>query len=93
MKDVGDVVWTEKAQGDDYFPAVVHFDMDLCFVLRQRQELSRESLIQQGQPDEVIEQSGEITRKFFWVFPFIGIAAYALFGAIVGAIGASVFKK
>jgi hypothetical protein len=56
-------------------------------------ELSRESLIEKGQPDEVIQQSEEITRNFFWIFPVVGIAAYALFGAVVGAIGASVFKK
>jgi hypothetical protein len=56
-------------------------------------ELTRDSMIEQGQDPAVIEQSEEFTRKLFWVFPLIGLAANAVFGAVVGAVGASLFKK
>ena len=56
-------------------------------------ELARENMIEQGQDPDVIDQSEEWTRKLFWVFPIVAIAANALFGAVVGAIGANVFKK
>ena len=56
-------------------------------------EVSRQGMIEQGQDQNVIEQAEEFTRKFFWVFPFIAIVANVLFGAIVGGIGANVFKK
>ncbi len=56
-------------------------------------EMSRQSLIEQGQDQDIIEMSEEFTRKFFWAFPVIAIVANSLFGAVVGAIGANVFQK
>ena len=56
-------------------------------------ELSKQTMIDQGRDEAVIEQSEVFTRKFFWAFPVIGIVANALFGAVIGAIGAHLFKK
>lgn len=55
-------------------------------------EVSRRNLIEQGQGQNIIEQSEEFTRKFFWAFPVLAVVANALFGSVVGAIGAIVFK-
>lgn len=56
-------------------------------------ENTERMLTEQGQEPEIIEQSVEMTRNFFWAFVGVGLAAFALFGAVVGAIGANVFKK
>lgn len=56
-------------------------------------EMTRENMVEQGQNPEVIDQAVEFTRNFFWAFALLGVVANGLFGAIVGAIGASVFKK
>lgn len=63
------------------------FDVDAII------EMTRNQMVEQGQDPETIDQATEITRKFFWGFAAMGIVANALFGAIVGAIGATLFKK
>lgn len=63
------------------------FDVDAII------EVQRETMAKQGQDPQVMEQAEGFTRRFFWLFPIIGIVANALFGAIVGAIGATLFKK
>lgn len=63
------------------------FDVEAIVANAERQ------MIEQGQEQEVIDQSVEFTRNFFWAFVGVFTGVYALFGAIVGAIGANVFKK
>jgi hypothetical protein len=56
-------------------------------------DMARQNMVNQGQDPEIIDQATEMTRKFFWAFALVGLVANAVFGAIVGAIGASFFKR
>lgn len=63
-------------------------------MLEKGMEIGRQSMEDRGMSEEDIEQGMEMTRKFFGVFMFLGIAVgYLFFGAILSLIAAAIPKK
>lgn len=62
------------------------FDVDAIM------ELSRESMVNQGMSDEEIDRGIDMARQYYPAFVAAAAVVYALIGAVVGAIGANVFK-
>lgn len=62
------------------------FDVDAVM------EITRNSMLDRGSSEEEIDTAVGMIRQYFFLFSLIAIVAYGLFGAVVGAIGASVFK-
>lgn len=55
-------------------------------------ELTEDSMINRGSSQEEIDQAIGFMRQFYFVFVGVAVVAYGVLGAVVGAIGANVFK-
>ncbi|HEX9659492.1 MAG TPA: hypothetical protein VGA18_04290 [Rhodothermales bacterium] len=56
-------------------------------------EMTQESMVDSGSSQAEIDQAIGFMREFFFVFVMVGIVAYGVLGAVVGAIGARLFKR
>jgi hypothetical protein len=55
-------------------------------------EVTRSSMMESGTSEEEIETAIGFVRQYFYLFIVVALVAYGLLGAVVGAIGANVFK-
>lgn len=62
------------------------FDVDAVI------ELTRERMLEAGSSSEEIDKAVGIMEQYFYLFSLIAVVMYALLGAVVGAIGANIFK-
>ena len=56
-------------------------------------EMTQESMVDRGSSQAEIDQAIGFMRKFYLVFVIVAMLAYGALGAVVGAIGASLFKR
>lgn len=56
-------------------------------------DITRDSMVESGSSEEEMEVALGMIEQYFFLFSLIGIVAYGLFGAVVGAIGGSIYKK
>ena len=56
-------------------------------------EMTQESMVDRGSSQAEIDQAIGFMRKFYLVFVIVAMVAYGALGAVVGAIGASLFKR
>jgi hypothetical protein len=62
------------------------FDVDAVI------EITQNTMVESGSSDEEIETAIGFIEQFFYLFIVIAVVTYALIGAVVGAIGANIFK-
>lgn len=55
-------------------------------------EMTQDQMINQGNSQEEIDQAMGWMRQFYFVFVAVALVAYSVIGAVVGAIGANMFK-
>ena len=56
-------------------------------------EMTQESMVDRGSSQAEIDQAIGFMREFYFVFVIVAVVAYGVLGAVVGAIGASLFKR
>jgi hypothetical protein len=56
-------------------------------------EMTEESLVNRGSSQEEIDMAIGAMRDFYFLFVIVAIVAYGVLGAVVGAIGANLFKR
>lgn len=55
-------------------------------------EMTQDAMVNRGSSQTEIDQATGFMRQFYFAFIAVAVVAYGVLGAVVGAIGASIFK-